>query len=149
MHMAKQKNPVEEAAPSMTPSWHFLERQSYRDEKQILGWEVGSDCLGWMPVNMHWSTCIALYSTMGQSKSIQVIYCINLLLLIYCYLLYYCHRMECQIQQNLNITHYSLTIQFSSVQFTHSVVSESFIREMQIKTANEVLPYISHNAHHQ
>lgn len=40
--------------------------------------------------------------------------------------------MEYQIQQNLNITHYSITI-----------------REMQIKTANEVLLYISHNDHHQ
>ena len=40
--------------------------------------------------------------------------------------------MEFQTQQNLNITHYSITI-----------------REMQIKTANEILPHISHNTYHQ
>ena len=29
---------------------------------------------------MHWSKCIALYRTMGQSKSIQVIYCIKIVI---------------------------------------------------------------------
>ena len=39
---------------------------------QIMEWGIGSDRLGWIPVNMHWSKHIALYSTRGQSEFIQI-----------------------------------------------------------------------------
>lgn len=37
---------------------------------------IGSDRLGWIPVNMRLSKRIILYSAQGQSESIQVFFCI-------------------------------------------------------------------------
>ena len=43
---------------------------------QIMEWGIGSDRLGWIPVNMHLSKPVTLYSAKGQSESVQMYLCI-------------------------------------------------------------------------
>ena len=61
---------------ALDPIVTFLERQSYIDDKQIMEWGIGSNRLGWIPVNMHLSKRVTLYSAKGQSESVQMYLCI-------------------------------------------------------------------------